>query len=247
MEPSGGGEFLLANQGNFQRVGHLRTFPLPGGELAVRQPRYAALGLLHELGIVVENSPLASEFTREEQRVAQTQLERGLNTPLSSCAGRLFEGVAALLGIRTTNQFEAQAAMELEFAAGDGVVDARSEAGALPIPIPMKEGGVADWEPMLRSLLAALEAGEDPSALAARFLESMSQLILEVARRERRSVVVLSGGCFQNVVLLERTVARLREEGFNPLWPRRVPPNDGGLAFGQAVVASTRLARDLSR
>jgi len=168
------------------------------------------------------------------------------NTPSTTSAGHFFEAVAALLGIRERNEFEAQAAMELEFAAGP--TEAGNEDEELPVPHFLRSppdrvsAGVLDWEPLLRALLAGRENGASPPLLAARFIEAMSRLILEVARGEARTTVVLSGGCFQNVRLLERTVAILQEDGFTPLWPRRVPPNDGGLALGQAVVAAARLA-----
>lgn len=227
-----GGEFLLATQRDFQRIAHLRPFPLPGGELAIRQPRYAALGLLHEAGIPIGETALAAAFTSEELAVAQTQLGRSLNTPLTTSAGRLFDAVAALLGIRWSNEFEAQAAIELEFAAcGDPTPK--------PCPMPLAEDGTLDWEPMIRALLA--DPAETGPA-AARFLETMSNVVVEVARFAEKPTVALSGGCFQNVRLLETAVARIREAGFTPLWPRRVPPNDGGLALGQAAVAAAQLS-----
>ena len=237
-----GAEFLLATRSEFRRIAHLQTFPLPGGELAVRQPRYAALGLLYQLGIPACETSLAAAFTREEMAVATTQLARGLNTPLTSSAGRLFEAVAALLGIRQRNQFEAQAAMDLEFAAETG------EAGddLQPLPIPRIQDGALDWGPMIRALLTELENGTAVAEIAARFLETMRRMILEIALIEGKQVVALSGGCFQNVRLLETTVAKLQSKGFIPLWPRRVPPNDGGLALGQAVVAADKLRDDPS-
>jgi hydrogenase maturation protein HypF len=230
-----GGEFLLATRGDFRRVAHLRPFPLPGGELAVREPRYAALGLLHEAGIPVDETTLVGSFTRAELAVAETQLARGLNAPLTTSAGRLVDAMAALLGIRERNQFEAQAAMELEFAAGTAT-DTPGPGIAFP-----DEVGSLDWEPMLRTLLRERDNGTPARRIAYRFLDTLSDVILAVARREGNPLVVLSGGCFQNVLLLETTVARLREAGFTPLWSRQAPPNDGGLALGQAVVAAARL------
>jgi hydrogenase maturation protein HypF len=230
-----GGEFLLASRRDFRRLTHLRPFPLPGGDLAVRQPRYAALGLLHEVGISVHDTALAAAFSEQELTTALTQLECALNTPRTSSAGRLFDAVAALLGLRWRNEFEAQAAMELEFAA-------EPSSGTPPpwTPAPEKQG-IIDWEPTIRELLAALKHGVAVSDLAARFLEAMSRAILDMAQSTEIGLVVLSGGCFQNVRLLETTVASLTEAGFTPLWPQRTPPNDGGLALGQAVVAEARL------
>jgi len=230
-----GGEFLLATRRDFRRIAHLRRFSLPGGELAIRQPRYAALGLLHEAGISVAETTLSAAFTDEELAVARTQIERGLNTPLTSSAGRLFDAIAALLGLRWHSEFEAQAAMELEFFAEN------ESTGSELFPMPLDRDGTVNWEPMVRALLSDLASGAAVPSIAARFLETMSDAILGVARSVGKPMVVLSGGCFQNVRLLERTVARLRGEGFTPLWSRRAPLNDGGLALGQAAVAAARL------
>lgn len=227
-----GGEFLLATQADFERFAWLRPFPLPGGELSIRQPRYAALGLLHEAGVAVRGTPLAAAFTEEELAVARTQLERRIRTPLTSSAGRLFDAVAALAGLRWRNDFEAQAAMELEFAAGpDG-------SGFTPFEPRNK---ILDWEPAIRAVLAESNREVPVPTMAARFILAMSDAIVLVAHAAGKKTVVLSGGCFQNIRLLETTVARLREAGFTPVWPQLLPPNDGGLALGQAVVAARTL------
>jgi hydrogenase maturation protein HypF len=230
-----GGEFFLATQTEFQRLARLRTFPLPGGELAIRQPRYAALGLLHEAGIPVAETPLSAAFTAQELAIARAQLERGINTPLTSSAGRLFEAAAALLGLCWRNDFEAQAAMQLEFAAEN------APPGHAPYPTGNPEPPVLDWAPMIHALLADQRQGVQAPAIAARVIETMAGTILAVARIAQKPLVALSGGCFQNVLLLETSVARLRAAGFAPLWPRLLPPNDGGLAAGQIVVASPGL------
>ena len=227
-----GGEFLLATETDFKRIAHLRPFPLPGGELAIRQPRYAALGLLHEAGIPVAGTPLAAAFTAQEIAIASTQLDRGIRSPRTSSAGRLFDAVAALLGLRWRNEFEAQAAMDLEFAA-------RGEQAAYPVSMARDES--LDWAPMIQALLADIAQGVPVAAIAARVHETMAEAILLAARVAKKKTVALGGGCFQNVRLLERTVAKLRAAGFFPIWPRLAPPNDGGLALGQAVVASQGL------
>ena len=234
-----GGEFLLATRSGFRRIAHLRSFPLPGGERAIREPRYAALGLLHEAGISVDGTPLAAAFTREELAIARTQIGRAINTPHTSSVGRLFDAVAALLGLRWRNEFEGQAAMDVEFAAGNSSVPFDRYS------IPQGEDGSLDWEPMIRILLGDLGRSVPVPVIAARFIKALSALVLDVARRERKAIVVLGGGCFQNVLLLELTVAALSAGGFTPLWPWRLPPNDGGLAAGQAVVASTRISDSL--
>lgn len=234
-----GGEFLVGGAERCERFASLRPFPLPGGDLAARQPRYAALGLLHAAAIPVETTTLAAAFSPEELAVARTQLARGLNAPPCSSAGRLFDAIAALLGLRLRNEFEAQAAMELEFAA------ARAETTGECDQVPGLAGlafsdGTLDWEPLLRSLLDGTARGLPPTLLAACFQEALREGVLLVARAAGRETVVLGGGCFQNARLLAGCVAALAEAGFRPLWPRFVPPNDGGLALGQALVAAKR-------
>jgi len=230
-----GGEFLLATRRDFRRIAHLRAFPLPGGERAIRQPRYAALGLLHGAGIAIEDTPLAAAFTGEELAIARTQIERRLNTPLTSSAGRLFDAVAALLGLRWHSEFEGQAAMDVEFAAE------KAPGPARPYSMDFDDPSSFDWAPMIHALLDDLRNTIPVPVIAARFIETMAGAILRVARSAQKETVVLSGGCFQNQLLLETTVARLRADGFTPVWPLRLPPNDGGLAAGQAVVAAARL------
>ena len=230
-----GGEFLLATRRDFRRIAHLRPFPLPGGENAIRQPRYAALGLLHAAGIAIGDTPLAAAFTREELAIAHTQIERRIHTPLTSSAGRLFDAVAALLGLRWRSEFEGQAAMDLEFAA--------EKAAARPAPYPLDCNSIKslDWAPTIHALLEDLQNEIPVAEIACRFIETLADAILRVARLAQKETVVLNGGCFQNRLLLETTVARLRAGGYAPLWPHRLPPNDGGLAAGQAVVAAARL------
>jgi hydrogenase maturation protein HypF len=223
-----GGEFLRATQTDYERIAHLRTFLLPGGEKAVREPRFVALGMLHELEIPVRDTPLASAFEEQELRIAATMMEKGINSPRTSSAGRLFDGVAALLGIRRRNAFEGQAAMELEFAIeGDGQAYAVWEQAG-------------DWEPIVRGILEDLGKGVPAGMIAGRFHSSMVELIMVAARGAGLRKVALSGGCFQNRSLTEIAISRLEEEGFEPLWHRFVPPNDGGLAIGQAVIAGSR-------
>lgn len=230
-----GGEFLQATRSDFRRIAHLRPFPLPGGETAIRQPRYAALGLLHAAGISVGETPLAAAFTAAELAIACTQIERRINTPLTSSAGRLFDAVAALLSLRLKSDFEGQAAMDVEFAA------AKSAPCLAPYPMRFDPNEALDWSTMIHGILEDLKHAVPVPVIAARFIATLADAILLVARAARKQTIVLSGGCFQNVLLLETTVARLQIEGFTPLWPRWLPPNDGGLAAGQAVVAAARL------
>ncbi len=234
-----GGEFLRVRDGAFQRVAHLRTFPLPGGDAASREPRRSALGLLYEMeGDAVFSRPaLAARlgFTGPELAVLRGMLEAGAATPRTSSAGRLFDGVAALAGSRLRASFEGQAAMELEFAAGN-----TNDEDAYPFEL---EGEVVNWAPLIAAIEAGRRAGALVSRIARRFHNTLADIIVAVARREGVPRVCLTGGCFQNLALAERTIERLAAEGFTPYWHQRVPPNDGGIALGQLVAAAAAARR----
>jgi hydrogenase maturation protein HypF len=153
-------------------------------------------------------------------------LRRGVNSPRTSSAGRLFDAVASIIGIRDRCSFEGQAAMELEFAA-----EAEPSAETYPLEL---NGEIIDWEPMVRMIL------RDRSRAAARFHNTLAEAIVSVARHSGEKRVVLSGGCFQNRYLTARAVTALRAAGFQPYWHQRIPPNDGGIAVGQIAAASWR-------
>ena len=237
-----GGEFLWGDAAGFERVAHLRTFRLPGGEVAVKEPRRAALGVLWEhFGPEVfewEHLAPVVDFSPSERRLLQRMLERGVNSPLTSSAGRLFDAVAALVGLRQEIRFEAQAAMMLEYAVDEAVTDAYP----LPMtqyPIPNTQSLVLDWGPLLEALLADLRLGVPVGVMAARFHNALVEGIVAVARAVGAERVALSGGCFQNRILLERAYRRLTEAGIRVYVHQRIPPNDGGIALGQVAVAAS--------
>jgi hydrogenase maturation protein HypF len=225
-----GGEFLRVTNEGCERVAHLRPFLLPGNEKAVREPRRSALGVLYEIfedEAIVVDSPAVRAFAPAELATLRTMLQRWLNSPLTSSAGRLFDAFASLLGLRQVTSFEGQAAMELEYALGDATEDA-----ALPFAVRSQGNQlVLDWEPAVRAVLAEPAR----SHLPARFHNMLIEMAVEVAKRIGEPNVVLSGGCFQNRYLTERMVARLRAAGHRPYWHQRVPPNDGGIALGQLM------------
>ncbi len=237
-----GGEFLLVDADGFKRVGHLRTFRLPGGEIAVREPRRSALGVLYELfgNNLVEMTHLPPVRSLGEQRAANLvrMLSANINSPRTSSAGRLFDVVASILGLCQVSEFEGDAAMMLEFAAGRTTCD-----DTYPVTI-IEAGGtlVIDWEPVIRALLDDLIKDKAVETLAAGFHNTLAAAVTAVASRLGQRHVILTGGCFQNRYLTEATVDDLRQAGFTPHWHRRVPPNDGGVALGQlaAVVRSDR-------
>jgi hydrogenase maturation protein HypF len=175
-----------------------------------------------------------SDLSEKEKSLLAQMLEKQINAPLTSSAGRLFDAVASLIGLRQRASFEGQAAMELEFARQLDVRDAysfRIDQGT-----PMK----IDWGPMIRELLADVGRKESSGVISAKFHNALAEMIVVVAKKIGEQNVVLTGGCFQNCYLTERTVARLREEKFRPYWHNQIPPNDGGIALGQAVAASWR-------
>jgi hydrogenase maturation protein HypF len=179
-------------------------------------------------------------FTENELAVLRQMLERGVQCPVTSSAGRLFDAVASLVGLRQRVRFEGQAAMELECALEAG----RQEA----YPLPVKEGTpmIVDWEAMVLSLLKDVPRGATIGAISAMFHNALVEAIIQVAQKVGQQKVVLTGGCFQNRYLTERAVHRLRAAGFRPYWHQRVPPNDGGIALGQ-VAAAMRARRNQLR
>jgi hydrogenase maturation protein HypF len=218
-------------------VAHLRPFRLPGGDQAVREPRRAALGLLYEMlghaAFTRSDLPAVAAFTQKQLAVLQTMLKKNLHAPLTSSAGRLFDAVASLTGLRQKMHFEGQAAMDLEFALADVTTD-----DAYPLPLlndapPL----VLDWAPAIAALLADLHGGVCAGLISAKFHNALAAGIVRVARHFGFNRVALSGGCFQNRYLTERTVAGLRAAQFQPYWHQRVPANDGGIALGQIVGA----------
>jgi hydrogenase maturation protein HypF len=249
-----GGEFLRIGELGYERVAHLRTFPLPGGERAVKEPRRAALGLVWEmLGDEAFLLPARAweAFSVEELRVLRSMLRQMLNTPRTSSAGRLFDAVAALAGVRQVCGFEGQAAMELEFRATES-------ASQESYPFALRESSgplVVDWEPMIRAILAekfppqqaknGLAGDPVPApSIAGAFHRTLAQMIVAVAERVGESRVALSGGCFQNRCLTELAISGLERAGFQAYWHQRIPPNDGGIALGQLVAAAAKLSRE---
>lgn len=233
-----GGEFLLADLAGYRRLGWLAEFRLPGGEAAIRRPYRAAMALALAAGLDLEAFPSLAALEETERTIVRHQVETGLNAPLTSSAGRLFDAVAALLGVRGEVSYEAQAAMELEALA---VVSADD---VTPYPFEMQEtpnGWVLDWRPLLPALLADVRARQPVAACAARFHAGMARAIVDLTRRLAQSTglctVALSGGCFQNRLLLAQTVAALEQAGLEVLLHRQVPCNDGGVSLGQAAIA----------
>ncbi len=239
-----GGEFLVADFANFQRRAHLRYVPLAGGDAAVRQPWRSALSYLrdtfaNELPGVL---PLWREVPERDRLLVWKMLEQGINTVLTSSCGRLFDAVSSILGLRHEISFEAQAAIELEMAAREGV------GGVYPFQLEFSEPWQIDMRPMVESLVSEVQQGVDTGVIAARFHNTVAEMIAEVClklrEREKLNNICLSGGTFQNMFLLDRTLSALGEHGFEVHLQERVPTNDGGIALGQAMIANSAIRKE---
>ena len=227
-----GGEALVLDAPHWQRRAHLKPFPLPGGAQAVRHPCRSALGLLWESFGPRARDLAEGWFPPVELDVLTTMLARGLNSPRTSSMGRLFDAVAAILGLRAAPGFEGQAAMELEFAAL-----ASTAGGTYPWALA-GDPLVADPAPLLEALLADRRQGARVEDCARRFHQSLADLALAMARHAGPSRVLLTGGCFQNALLLHLVREALGAGGFHPHSPQAFPPNDGAISLGQAYLAS---------
>ncbi len=238
-----GGEFLRSTATIYDRVAAFRLFPLPGGEQAVKEPRRTALGMLHEMmgdGVFEDRSLLpVCAFTAAELSTLRQMIPKGINCPMTSSAGRLFDAVASMIGLRQRMSFEGQAAMELEYVIAD--VPLTEESYLLPAFTSSPRGDdshlIIDWAPVITQILTDRHHQLPIGAISAKFHNTLAEIIVKVAQHIGEGRVVLSGGCFQNRYLTERTVHRLEQEGYRPYWHQRVPPNDGGIALGQLVAA----------
>jgi hydrogenase maturation protein HypF len=229
-----GGEFLAVEETHWKRIASFRRFRLPGSERAVREPRRIALALLYEIfGDAVEERETAGQFSPEEKEVLLEIIRKGFYSPYTSSAGRLFDGVASLLGLRQRASFEGQAAMEVEFAAEES-----SAEGAYAFGCQQEEILRIDWEPVIRAILEDRKKGLPAADAARKFHHALAEAVSLVCERAGFERVVLSGGCFQNKLLAEKTIEVLRRKGFRPYWHQRIPPNDGGICVGQVMEAS---------
>jgi hydrogenase maturation protein HypF len=238
-----GGEFLVGGYRDFRRAAHLRYVPLPGGDAAVHEPWRMAVAHLADAGVA--RDLLAARVPDAALRTVEAMLRRRLNAPLTSSAGRLFDAVAALAGVRDRVSFEGQAAMELEWRASEACADGT-------YPFALREAAEAggplqiDTRPLIAAVAEDVRGGVRAAVIGRRFHATMAAVVVRVCERlralTRLNEVVLSGGVFMNVLLLEQAVAGLEAAGFRAFRHRLVPPNDGGLCLGQLAVAAARLA-----
>lgn len=233
-----GGEFMTADFAGFERRAHFRYVPMPGGDAAVRQPWRMALSWLREsFGTELPaDLPLFRQVAEREIELVSRMVARGINTSLTSSCGRLFDAVASLIGLRHEVTFEGQAAIELETATERGVEDCYS------FEIGSSEPAQIDMRPAIREIVLDVLKGQGRGIIAGRFHNTIASVVGEICRRIRHTEhltrVCLSGGTFQNVYLAERSVAVLERLGFEAFLQKDVPPNDGGISLGQAVIAN---------
>ena len=237
-----GGEVLMADYKAFSRIGHLDPIPMPGGAAAIREPWRMALSYLHHsLGEDFWQSglPVLARMDRTRAEVIVNMCANRINAPMTSSLGRLFDGVAALLGLRSTVAYEGQAAMELEMMAED-----RDEAG-----YPFTWGGnatrVIDIKPIIAGVVEDIVRGVPAFVVSIKFHNTLAQgfadLCQDIAKTQHINRVALGGGCFQNRLFLERLTAKLCRRNLTVFIPRLAPVNDGGISLGQAVIAAAQM------
>ena len=232
-----GGEVLVGGYTGYERRFHLAELPLPGGDTAIRHPARIALAYLAACGLAWEtNLPSLQAMCSEERTVLRSQLEHRINTPLTTSMGRLFDAVSAIIGIKQTATYEGQAAIELE-----NICDPDETHG---YTIPYKEDVIL-VKPLLEQVLHDWSAAVPNPVISARFHNGLAHLVhdlcKEIERESSLSTVALSGGVWQNMTLLSKTLALLNQEGFHTLVHRQVPTNDGGISLGQAMIAQFQI------
>ena len=239
-----GGEFLIADCRNFSRAGHLEYLPLPGGDAAIKRPYRTAIGYI--LTLLGENTlnqdvSLMRKVDEIEIEIIKRQIERKINSPLSSSMGRLFDAISALLGIRSEIDYEGQAAIELEMAAHEK--DSANAHEKYPYHIVEDKGiRIVQLRDLLSAIIEDLHQGIPKGRISAKFHNAVAQMTNEmchlIANETGISQIALSGGVFQNRLLSGKTVELLEKSGFQVFTHRQVPTNDGGISLGQAVIAN---------
>ncbi|MFT3890994.1 MAG: carbamoyltransferase HypF [Anaerolineales bacterium] len=233
-----GGEALLASYADFERVAHLEYLPLPGGDSATRHPWRIAVGYAEALGLDIEGLPFLQSLDAQAVDVVRKQVQKKLNAPETSSMGRLFDAVACLTGIRNDVSYEAQAAMELEVLSKSAVMNAS------PYPFEIEGENIRLIE-LFRHVIEDVRKNKSAGFIGARFHQTMSEMALRISKlmREKFGIneVVLSGGVWQNQVLLDLARTALTHDGFIVFTHQQTPANDGGLALGQAAVASFKM------
>jgi len=239
-----GGEFLICDYGGFERVGHLEYTPLPGGEKAIIEPWRMAASILYKIynnNMLDLDIDFVKELDRNKWANIKKMIDKGINSPMTSSSGRLFDAVSALVGIRKEIYYEGQAAIELEMAAG-------VEASGYEFDLEeLEDNTLILIEPIIRGIVSDLERRVEVESISSKFHNTMAKIILNMCLKIRKisglNRVALSGGVFQNSLLLENTYVLLDKNDFKVFTQHRVPPNDGGIALGQVVIANERIKK----
>ena len=239
-----GGEFLVCDYGGFKRVGHLEYTPLPGGEKAIKEPWRIAASILYNIfdnNMFDLDINFVKELDRNKWATIKKMIDKGINSPMTSSLGRLFDAVSALVGIRKEIYYEGQAAIELEMAAG-------VEEGGYPFDLQeLEDNTLILIEPIFRGIVSDLERGVGVESISSKFHNTVAKIILNMCLKIRKTIgldrVALSGGVFQNSLLLENAFILLDKNNFKVFTQHRVPPNDGGIALGQVVIANERIKK----
>ncbi len=226
-----GSEVLIASYKGFRRVFHLKPYRLPGGDKAVKEPARTAISLLYEtFGDKAMDTGLIF-VPEKEQMFFLDMIKKGINSPLTSSMGRLFDGISSIIGLKHTTSYHAQAAITLEQAALKS-----GETGSYPFIV---EDDIIDYRPLIEKIAGDLKSGVPKETIAKKFHNTIVEIVIHVSEILRKKTdiktVALSGGVFQNSILLENTFNRLKENGFIPLMHQLVPPNDGGISLGQVI------------
>mgnify|MGYP005846865351 FL=1 len=226
-----GGEFFYSTKNNYKHIAQFKKFKLPGGDTAIKEPRRSAAAVLYSIFgdrfIEINKTFFDVNFNHDEITLIKSMLEKNINCPQTSSVGRLFDAVSSLLGLCQKSNYEGQAGMALEFSADE------NENAFYPFDIYEDKIHIVDWTEIIKNILNDLDKGIRISNIAAKFHNSLVEIIFTLAQKFNYKNVILSGGCFQNKYLTEKTITKLESKGINVLWHQRVPPNDGGIALGQ--------------
>jgi hydrogenase maturation protein HypF len=231
-----GGEVIIASYKGFRRVSHLRPFRLPGGEKAVKEPCRTGFSLLYETFSEEINDVDFIPFAEKERKFFVNMIQKGINSPVTTSMGRLFDGVSSIIDLKHRVSYHSQAAISLEQMA------LRSdETSSYPFRI---EDDIIDYRPVIQQIVHETKTGVPKEVIARKFHNTIARIIIQTAESIKKSTgigtVALSGGVFQNSILLEDVSSGLKEKGFIPLVHQLVPSNDGGISLGQAVAAMSK-------
>jgi hydrogenase maturation protein HypF len=243
-----GGEFLLVSPGEYLRVGHLKYQSMPGGEQAIRDPWRMAFSYLYTLAGTrnrIDSMPelFRRNKTRKDYLLLKQMLDKGINSPLTSSCGRLFDAVASLIGLREEIDFEGQAAMELE-----ALCQPEYEENYRYQIIKEENNWIIDTGRMFQQIILDLEKKVSLNKIATQFHNTVADFILSLCVKIRKdyniNYVALSGGVFQNSFLLAKTIKKLKAEEFKVIIHKKLPPNDACISLGQALVADSQIERE---